>query len=212
VKNKQSVAGPSGRASRWKSFARVRWLDPRMLTCGAIPFGITTGSKEWKAARSPRGQRFGFAATATWAILGRSETPAAKFGFNFAILIRPSSGILRMTSSGWSLASAARGSDLPGLTTVRMLERILSDYHGAFAHDFDEDRDLKEPEPVRSVAKKAAAASWKSLAAEDLEGTSPTLPIGIWPSPCRRGAISKGSWRIGEPAGLTKLLFDAQRP
>jgi uncharacterized protein (DUF2252 family) len=28
-----------------------------------------------------------------------------------------------------SLASAARGSDLPGLTTVKMLERIMDDYH-----------------------------------------------------------------------------------
>jgi uncharacterized protein (DUF2252 family) len=36
---------------------------------------------------------------------------------------------------------------------------------------------------VRRVAKKAGRASWKSLAAEDLEGTNPTLPIGkcFWP-------------------------------
>ena len=36
---------------------------------------------------------------------------------------------------------------------------------------------------MRRVAKKAATASWKSLAAEDLEGTSSTLPIGkcFWP-------------------------------
>ena len=59
----------------------------------------------------------------------------------------------------------------------------MEDYHGAFAHGFDESRDIEEPEPVRRVAKKAATASWKSLAAEDLEGTSPTLPIGkcFWP-------------------------------
>ena len=96
------------------------------------------------------------------------------------VIGNPAHDLIRLSLS---LASAARGSDLPGLTTVRMLERILSDYHAAFAHDFDKDRDLKEPEPVRSVAKKAAAASWKSLAAEDLEGTSPTLPIGkcFWP-------------------------------
>jgi uncharacterized protein (DUF2252 family) len=34
-----------------------------------------------------------------------------------------------------SLASAARGSDLPGLTTVKMLERIMDDYHRPFAHN-----------------------------------------------------------------------------
>lgn len=37
---------------------------------------------------------------------------------------------------------------------------------------------FEQPEPIRRVAKKAATASWKSLAAEDLEGTDPTLPIG----------------------------------
>jgi hypothetical protein len=64
-----------------------------------------------------------------------------------------------------------------------MVERIMEDYHGAFAHGFDQGRDIVEPEPVRRVAKKAATASWKSLAAEDLEDTNPTLPIGkcIWP-------------------------------
>ena len=63
-----------------------------------------------------------------------------------------------------------------------MVERIMEDYHGAVARNF-ESRDIDEPEPVRRVAKKAATASWKSLAAEDLEGTSPTLPIGkcFWP-------------------------------
>ena len=49
----------------------------------------------------------------------------------------------------------------------------MSDYHGAFAHDFDENRDIEQAEAVRRVVKKAAAASWKSLAAEDLEGTNP---------------------------------------
>jgi len=49
--------------------------------------------------------------------------------------------------------------------------------------EIDESRDIEEPEPVRRVAKKAATASWKSLAAEDLEDTNPTLPIGkcFWP-------------------------------
>ena len=96
------------------------------------------------------------------------------------VIGNPAHDLIRLSLS---LASAARGSDLPGLTTVKMLERIMSDYHGAFAHDFDENRDIKEPEPVRRVVKRAATASWKSLAAEDLEGTKPTLPIGkcFWP-------------------------------
>jgi hypothetical protein len=49
-----------------------------------------------------------------------------------------------------------------------MVERIMESYHGAFSHGFDRSRDVEEPQPVRRVAKKAATASWKSLAAEDL--------------------------------------------
>jgi uncharacterized protein (DUF2252 family) len=100
--------------------------------------------------------------------------------FDQTVIGNPAHDLIRLSLS---LASAARGSDLPGLTTVQMVERIMEDYHGAFAHGFVESRDIEEPEPVRRVAKKAATASWKSLAAEDLEGTSPTLPIGkcFWP-------------------------------
>jgi hypothetical protein len=49
-----------------------------MLTCGAIRFAITSGSKEWKAARYPRGRRFGFAAIATWAILAQVGNASGK--------------------------------------------------------------------------------------------------------------------------------------
>jgi uncharacterized protein (DUF2252 family) len=94
------------------------------------------------------------------------------------VIGNPAHDLIRLSLS---LASAARGSDLPGLTTVKMVERIMHDYQGVFAHDLD--RDIGQPESVRRVAKKAATASWKSLAAEDLEGTTPTLPIGkcFWP-------------------------------
>jgi hypothetical protein len=67
-----------------------------------------------------------------------------------------------------------------------MVERIMEDYHGAFAHGFDESRDIEEPEPVRRVAKKAATASWKSLAVEDLEGTRSLAKM----RPIRRAARS----------------------
>ena len=117
--------------------------------------------------------------------MGPSETAGGKSEFKFAIFDQtvignPAHDLIRLSLS---IASAARGADLPGLTTVRMVERIVEDYHGAFAHGFDGGRDIVEPEPVRRVAKKAATASWKSFAAEDLEGTDPTLPIGkcFWP-------------------------------
>jgi uncharacterized protein (DUF2252 family) len=36
-----------------------------------------------------------------------------------------------------SLASSARGSDLPGVTTARLLEAMMLGYESAFDHDFD---------------------------------------------------------------------------
>jgi uncharacterized protein (DUF2252 family) len=42
---------------------------------------------------------------------------------------------------GLSLASAARSSDLPGVTTAKILEELIAGYQSALAADFDEPRD-----------------------------------------------------------------------
>jgi uncharacterized protein (DUF2252 family) len=83
-----------------------------------------------------------------------------------------------------SLASAARGSDLPGVTTARMIESIMDGYASAFEHDFDEKVDSADlPETVRLSLRRAARRSWKHLAEERLDDTSPQLPLGkrFWP-------------------------------
>jgi uncharacterized protein (DUF2252 family) len=185
VKNKQSVARPSGRASRLADIRKSKMAR----SAHAYVRGNTVRYYEWlegvESGALPEGPEIWICGDCHVGNLGPVGNASGKIqiqirDFDQTVIGNPAHDLIRLSLS---LASAARGSDLPGLTTVRMLERILSDYHGAFEHDFDEDRDLKEPEPVRNVAKKAAAASWKSLAAEDLEGTSPTLPIGkcFWP-------------------------------
>jgi uncharacterized protein (DUF2252 family) len=83
-----------------------------------------------------------------------------------------------------SLASAARGSDLPGVATANMLEAIMDGYTSAFEHDFDETEDLPEaPKAVRLVMKRAAKRTWKELARERIEDTRPKIPLGkrFWP-------------------------------
>jgi uncharacterized protein (DUF2252 family) len=84
---------------------------------------------------------------------------------------------------GLSLACAARGSDLPGITTAKMLERMMDGYERSFEVDFHEERDVRQPESVRLVSKHAAAASWKTLAEERIMDTRPTIPLGkrFWP-------------------------------
>jgi uncharacterized protein (DUF2252 family) len=83
-----------------------------------------------------------------------------------------------------SLASAARGSDLPGVTTARMIESIMDGYELAFARDFDEENTSADlPETVRHALKRASRRSWKHLAEERLDDTRPEIPLGkrFWP-------------------------------
>jgi uncharacterized protein (DUF2252 family) len=97
------------------------------------------------------------------------------------VIGNPAHDLLRLALS---LASAARGSDLPGGTTVSMLEAIMDGYESAFEHDFDEAEDNPDPpEAVRIVMRKAAKRTWKQLARERLEDTRPTIPLGkkFWP-------------------------------
>jgi uncharacterized protein (DUF2252 family) len=97
------------------------------------------------------------------------------------VIGNPAHDLLRLALS---LASAARGSDLPGVATARMLEAIMEGYEAAFEHDFDETEDNPEPpEAVRLVMKQAAARTWRHLAKERLDGTRPNIPLGkkFWP-------------------------------
>ncbi len=97
------------------------------------------------------------------------------------VIGNPAHDLLRLALS---LASAARGSDLPGVATARMLEAIMDGYETAFEHDFDESEDQPEPpDAVRQVMKQAATRTWKHLAKERLEGVRPTIPLGkrFWP-------------------------------
>ncbi len=85
-----------------------------------------------------------------------------------------------------SLAMAARGSDLPGVTTAHMIERMVHGYEAAFAPEaqgetLDAARDM--PRTVRHVMRAAAGRSWDHLADERIEGDGPTIPLGkrFWP-------------------------------
>ncbi len=96
------------------------------------------------------------------------------------VIGNPAHDLIRL---GLSLASAARGSDLPGVTTAKMLEVMMDGYEKSFEPDFHEESDLERPASIHVVAKKAAAASWKTLARERIEDTRPTIPLGrkFWP-------------------------------
>jgi hypothetical protein len=96
------------------------------------------------------------------------------------VIGNPAHDLIRL---GLSLASAARGSDLPGVTTARMLEELVVGYESAFEPDFHEESDVEQPASLRKVTKQSSAASWKTLAVERIKDVSPTIPLGksFWP-------------------------------
>jgi len=105
----------------------------------------------------------------------------------------PAHDLIRL---GLSLASAARGSDLPGVTTAKMLEQMMDGYEKSFEPDFHEESDVARPQSIRLISKQAAAASWKTLAVDRIKDTRPTIPLGrrFWP-------VSKDEMR-----GIQKLV------
>jgi uncharacterized protein (DUF2252 family) len=110
------------------------------------------------------------------------------------VIGNPAHDLVRL---GLSLASAARGSDLPGVTTARMLEELINGYEQAIRKKFDgrREKDLR-PERIRTILKRAIRRNWRHLAEERIEDVRPSIPLG------------KRFWALtnGERAGLNRLF------
>ena len=108
------------------------------------------------------------------------------------VIGNPAHDLVRL---GLSLAMAARGSDLPGVTTAHMLEHMVTGYEAAFdeaAHPKEAEPGVEIPKLVRMALREAAGRSWKHLADERIEGTEPRIPLGarFWPlTDEERGAV-----------------------
>src|SRR6202166_2760454 len=89
------------------------------------------------------------------------------------VMGNPAHDIIRLALS---LATASRGSDLPGVTTARILEQVIEGYQAALRQDADAIDDA--PKSIQLVMKKSVARSWKHLANERLEDQKPTIPLG----------------------------------
>lgn len=92
------------------------------------------------------------------------------------VIGNPAHDLIRL---GLSLASAARGSDLPGVTTARILEQLVIGYEEALAGDFDRDAEkAKRPANIRGLLNQSVRRRWKHLAAERLDTVKPVLQLG----------------------------------
>lgn len=95
------------------------------------------------------------------------------------VIGNPALDLIRL---GLSLASAARGSDLSGVTTAKMLDGLIDGYQTALVDDGAE-HSLPRPKCVQTVVRKAERRTWAELARERIEDAQPTIPLGkrFWP-------------------------------
>ena len=101
-----------------------------------------------------------------------------------AVIGNPAHDLIRL---GVSLAMAARGSDLPGVVTAKMIEQLINGYESALIGRDGKFKTRsakhKRPDAVRWVMRKASKRKWKHLAAERIEGVEPNIPLSkkYWP-------------------------------
>jgi uncharacterized protein (DUF2252 family) len=97
-----------------------------------------------------------------------------------SVIGNPNHDLIRLALS---LFSAARGSDLPGVTAAHMLESMMEGYEQALRNPSSSSLTDEKPESVRVVMRRAARRTWKHLAKERLKDVTPKIPRGerYWP-------------------------------
>ena len=92
------------------------------------------------------------------------------------VIGNPAHDLIRL---GLSLASAARGSDLPGVTTARILEHLMVGYEAAMAGEFDaKGEKALRPDAIGGLIERSVRRRWRDLATERLETVKPVVPLG----------------------------------
>ncbi|HEV2363144.1 MAG TPA: DUF2252 family protein [Caulobacteraceae bacterium] len=97
------------------------------------------------------------------------------------VIGNPAHDLIRLALS---LASAARSSDLPGVTTARILEQMVIGYEAALAGDFDHEGErTMRPRAIRGLLAKSLRRRWRRLAAQRSDDIGPVVPLGrrFWP-------------------------------
>jgi uncharacterized protein (DUF2252 family) len=97
------------------------------------------------------------------------------------VIGNPAHDLVRL---GLSLASAVRGSDLPGVTTARILEELMGGYEAALGETSKSPKDRSHrPKAIQLLLAQSVRRRWRNLAAERLETVRPAIPLNrhFWP-------------------------------
>jgi uncharacterized protein (DUF2252 family) len=124
--------------------------------------------------------------------------------FDQTVIGNPAHDLIRLALS---LSMAARGSDLPGVTTAQMIEQLVDGY----AEEFAPQRKLAPPERpdvVYAALREAERRSWQHLAKERLAGATTTLPLGkrFWPLSKTENKAIGALFEHDDMHGLATLL------
>jgi uncharacterized protein (DUF2252 family) len=93
-----------------------------------------------------------------------------------AVIGNPAHDLIRL---GLSLATAARGSDLPGVTTAQMLEQIMLGYEEGLVNPQKKQKpSAKDAEPVQRILDRATKRKWHHLATEGIEDVEQKIALG----------------------------------
>jgi uncharacterized protein (DUF2252 family) len=92
------------------------------------------------------------------------------------VIGNPAHDLIRLALS---LATAARGSDLPGVSTALMMEEMIVGYEEALVKpEAKRKPSAKATEPIQFVLKQALKRKWRHLAEERIEDVKPSIPLG----------------------------------
>jgi uncharacterized protein (DUF2252 family) len=91
------------------------------------------------------------------------------------VIGNPAHDLIRLALS---LASAARGSDLPGVITAHMIEEFAHGYENALSHPLERLEDSHRPKAIRRLLARSVRRRWRHLAEERIEDAKPEIPLG----------------------------------
>jgi uncharacterized protein (DUF2252 family) len=94
------------------------------------------------------------------------------------VIGNPAHDLIRLA---FSLASAARGFDLPGVVTAQLVEQVVNGYQSALEQEWSEDAD--KPPLIKGLLQVSKQRSWRHLARERIADLKPSIPLGrrFWP-------------------------------
>ena len=116
--------------------------------------------------------------------------------FDQTVIGNPAHDLIRL---GLSLAMAARGSNLPGVTTARMMEFLTQGYVDAFSTTRKQPP-FERPEVITSALKESKQRTWRHLANERVASSTAKVPLG------------KRFWAVSKPerAAVMDLVGSAE--